>query len=128
MTKSEALVRSIVGPIRWDIRPFCQAIELAAHLLFEEQLPREEILLIRDIYGVVAAYHSKQPATVAKQIERLSNLCLDALESRGLMAQYVGAPNPIIRSSGEIIFYLAYFYQFDRPYYEVARAQPDLSL
>ena len=68
MTKSEALVRSIVGPIRWDIRPFCQAIELAAHLLFEEQLPREEILLIRDIYGMVAAYHSKQPATVAKLI------------------------------------------------------------
>lgn len=54
MSKSELLVRSILGPIRSDIRPLVYAIEIASDLLFVQKVSWDDIRVTKDIYPSVA--------------------------------------------------------------------------
>ena len=65
MSKSELLVRSILGPIRSDIRPLVYAIEIASDLLFVQKVSWDDIRVTKDIYP-----------SVAKQLKRTSNCLL----------------------------------------------------
>ena len=132
MTKSEAVIRSIVGTARADIRPLAYAVDLAVSLMFTQEIPMDDIRVTSDIYPAVAklvrARNGKplSSKTISRQVERLANLCWNALVSRNLVQEYIGAPLRDIRAPRDMIFYLAFYVYFDAPFFTVIRQQPAL--
>ena len=62
---------------------------------------------------------------VARQLERMGNLCWDRLgkKERDL---YIGKQLRDIRAPRDMLFYLAFYCHFDKPYYEVLEENPEL--
>ena len=77
MTKEEILIHNILGPIKGGVRTFACAIELTAHLLFEEHMAQDDILVTKHIYPEVAKLIDKSYLATARQLERMGNLCWD---------------------------------------------------
>ena len=48
MTKSELLLRSILGPVRADVRPLAYAVDIAGELLFVRRIPMDDIRVTKD--------------------------------------------------------------------------------
>ena len=132
MTKSESVIRSILGAVRVDIRPLAFAVDTAVDLMFVQGIPMDDIFVTDDIYPKAAEHFRKRsgevstPKAVARRIERLSNLCWDTIVSRGLVMDYIGAQIKDIRAPRDIIFYLAFYDYFDKPFFTVIAKQPAL--
>lgn len=107
MSKSELLVRSILGPIRSDIRPLVYAIEIASDLLFVQKVSWDDIRVTKDIYPSVAKQLKRTSNSTARQIERLANLCWEVLLDDNLVLQYIGKSIKDIRAPSDMIFYFA---------------------
>ena len=54
MTKTEAVIRSILGAARPDIRPMAYAVDAAISLMFVQKIPMDDIYVTDDIYPDVA--------------------------------------------------------------------------
>ena len=132
MTKSESVIRSILGAVRVDIRPLAFAVDTAVDLMFVQGIPMDDIFVTDDIYPKAAEHFRKRsgeastPKAVARRIERLSNLCWDTIVSRGLVMDYIGAQIKDIRAPRDIIFYLAFYVYFDIPFFTVIAKQQAL--
>ena len=132
MTKTEAVIRSILGAAKPDIRPLAYAVDAAMNLMFVRKIPMDDIRVTDDIYHDVAKLVNgrrgkpSSPKTVSRRIERLANLCWDALVERGLVLEYIGAPLKNIRAPRDMIFYLAFYVYFDAPFFTVIQKQPAL--
>lgn len=132
MTKTEAAIRSILGPSRMNIRPLVCAVDIAIDLMFTQGVPMDDIFVTGDIYPKVAKLvknrQGKTPTakTVSRRIERLANLCWDTLVARNLVMEYIGAPLKDIRAPKDIIFYLAFYIYWDIPFFIAIRQQPAL--
>lgn len=132
MTKSESVIRSILGAVRVDIRPLAFAVDTAVDLMFVQGIPMDDIFVTDDIYPKAAEHFRKRsgeastPKAVARRTERLSNLCWDTIVSRGLVMDYIGAQIKDIRAPRDIIFYLAFYVYFDIPFFTVIAKQPAL--
>ena len=126
MTKTEAVIRSILGAVRADIRPLACAVDIAVDLMFIRGIPMDDIYVeaAKNFNKMsVASYSAK---TVSRRIERLSNLCWDTVVSRGLVTEYIGAPIRDIHAPRDMIFYLAFYVYFDAPFFAVIRQRPAL--
>ena len=126
MTKTEAVIRSILGAAGPDIRPLAYAVDAAITLMFVQKIPMDDIYphvakLVRNRRGMPSS-----PKTVSRRIERLANLCWDTLVSRNLVLQYLGAPLENIRAPRDMIFYLAFYIYLDTPFFIAIRKQPAL--
>ena len=126
VTKTEAVIRSILGAAGPDIRPLAYAVDAAITLMFVQKIPMDDIYphvakLVRNRRGIPSS-----PKTVSRRIERLANLCWDALVSRNLVLQYLGAPLENIRAPRDMIFYLAFYIYLDTPFFIAIRKQPAL--
>ena len=132
MTKTEAVIRSILGAARSDIRPLAYAVDAAISLMFVQKIPMDDIYVTDDIYPDVAKLvrnrfgRPSSPETVSRRIERLANLCWDTLVERNLVLEYIGAPLRDIRAPRDMIFYLAFYVYFDAPFFTVIQKQPAL--
>ena len=132
MSKAELLIRYILGPVRINIRPLVCAVEHTIVLLFVKKIPMDDILVTKDIYPEVARMLGRQGCTarsvsaVARRIERLANLCWEALASRDLVTQYIGAPIKDIRAPRDMLFYLAFYVHLDTPFYVAIHQQSSL--
>ena len=132
MTKSETVIRSILGATRSDIRPLACAVDIAVRLMFLERIPMDDIRVTEDIYPEAAARmhdrFGRAPSlkTISRRIERLANLCWDTLAARDLVLDYIGAPLKDIRAPRDMIFYLAFYVYFDAPFFAVIHHQPAL--
>ncbi len=132
MTKTEAVIRSILGAAGVDILPLAYAVDFAIDLMFFKKIPMDDIHVTKDIYPDVARALKKCPGkassypAVSRHIERLANQCWDALVQRGLVEEYLGAPLNDIRAPRDIIFYLAFYSYLDKPFFIVIRQQPAL--
>lgn len=126
ITGSEALVRSILGSARPDIRPLACAVDVVRELLFDKGVPMDDILVTKDVYPVVAKRLSKEPGAVTRRIERLANLCWDAISTKELTKKYIGRHLSDIHAPRDIIIYLAFYQQFGRPFFDVIAEQPSL--
>ena len=132
MTKTEAVIRSILGAVRADIRPLACAVDIAVDLMFIRGIPMDDIYVTDDIYPEAAENFNKMSGasysakTVSRRIERLSNLCWDTVVSRGLVTEYIGAPIRDIHAPRDMIFYLAFYVYFDAPFFAVIRQKPAL--
>ena len=126
MTKTEAVIRSILGAASSDVRPLAYAVDAAISLMFVQKIPMD------DIYPAVAKLVKNRrgkpssPKTVARRIERLANLCWDTLVSRNLVLEYLGAPLENIRAPRDMIFYLAFYIYLDTPFFIAIQKQPAL--
>ena len=125
MTKEEALIRSIVGPARCEVRTFACAVNITRHLLFCENLAQDDILVTKHIYPEVAARTGKSCAAVSRQIERMENLCWEHLDAAG-QRTYIGKQLRDIRARRDMMIYLAYYSHFNMPYYEVLKRHPEI--
>ena len=132
MTKTEAVIRSILGAAKPDIRPLAYAVDAAMNLMFVRKIPMDDIYVTDDIYPDVAKLVNNRrenpasPGAVSRRIERLANLCWDMLVERGLVLKYIGAPLKDIRAPRDMIFYLAFYTYFDAPFFTVVQKQPAL--
>lgn len=54
MTKTEAVIRSILGTAKPDIRPLAYAVDAAISLIFVQKIPMDDIYVTEDIYPDVA--------------------------------------------------------------------------
>ncbi|HIY00298.1 MAG TPA: hypothetical protein IAA26_00380 [Candidatus Blautia faecipullorum] len=125
MTKEEALIRSILGPVRSEIRTFACAVRITDHLLFEKNMAQDDIRVTKHVYPEVARQTGKSYASVSRKLERMGNLCWDNLGEEGRRL-YIGRQIRDIRAPRDMLFYLAFYCHFDRPYYEVLEEMPEL--
>lgn len=127
MTKTEAVVRSIFGITRTDIRPLICAVDVAIELMFIKGVPMDDILVTKDIYPAVAQkLGGCSSKVVSRNIERLANRCWDILVSTGRVASYIGAPIKDIAAPRDIIFYLAFYVHLGVPFFEAIEREPTL--
>ena len=132
MTKTEAVIRSILGTAKPDIRPLAYAVDAAISLMFVQKIPMDDIYVTEDIYPDVAKLVKNRrgkpssPKTVSRRIERLANLCWDTLVARNLVLEYLGAPLESIRAPRDSIFYLAFYIYLDTPFFIAIQKQPAL--
>lgn len=132
MTKSEAVIRSIIGAVGMNTRPLACAVDIAIDLMFARGISMDDIYVTVDIYPEVAKQmkdrRGKIPSTktIARRVERLANLCWDSLVARGLVLEYIGAPLQDIRAARDIIFYLAFYVYLDIPFFTAIQRQPEL--
>lgn len=124
MTKEEALVRSIVGPVRSEVRVYACAIEVTGRLLFLENMALDEIRVTRHVYPEVAAKMGKSLQAVSRQLERIGNLCWDCIGEEG-QKKYIGRKIKDIRAPRDMLFYLAYYCHFRAPYFEILTKGPE---
>lgn len=125
MTKEEAVIRSILGPVRSEIRTFACAVGITVHLLFDERMSQDDIRVTKHVYPEVAKRTGKSYASVSRKLERMGNLCWDNLGEEGRRT-YIGRQLRDIRAPRDMLFYLAFYCHFNRPYYEVLEEMPEL--
>ena len=65
MTNTEAIIRTILGPIRRDTRPLACSVDCLSELLFVQKIPMDEIMVTKDIYPEVAKQLNKNPRTIS---------------------------------------------------------------
>ncbi len=126
MTESEALIRSILGAVRHDVRPLAAAIDAVRKILFVKQTSMDDILVTKDVYHTVAKKLSGKPVSMARRIERLANLCWDEMVANNLVAKYIGKHLSYSHTPRDIIIYLAFYLEFRRPFFEILDEQPSL--
>ena len=127
MTKTEAIIRSILGPVRLDIRPLAHAVDLAIDILFTQKIAMDDIRVTKDIYPVVAKQLKKKTGAVSRKVERLANLCWDVLtQDQDRKIEIIGNQRHEIRAPSEMIFYLAFYAHFGKPFFEVVSREPSL--
>lgn len=73
MTKSELLIRSILGAVGRDIRPLSCAVDVTEELLFVKHIPMDDIQVTKLVYPLVAKQLHKSNDAVSRGIERLAN-------------------------------------------------------
>lgn len=117
MTKTEAIIRSILGPIGTDIRPLACAVDITAELIFKKKIPIDEVRVTKDIYPIVAKQLGKSASSISKKIERLSNLCWDAGDVE-VLQKIIGKRLYDIRAPRDMLFYLAYYTYLDMSFFE----------
>ena len=132
MTKSEAVIRSILGPVGHDIRPLAYAVDIVIDLMFMQGIPMDDIYVTDDVYPeVVKLVKNRQGKTpslkaISRRIERLANLCWVTLSDRNLVTDYLGAPIKDIRAPRDILFYLAFYVYLDTPFFIAIQNHPSL--
>ena len=109
MTKSELLLRTILGPIRPDIRPLAFVMDIASDLLFSQHLSMDDIHVTKNIYPDVVRLMCKKPVAISRRVERLSQRCWDALLEQGLVLTYLGRDVKQQPDTRSLIVYLAVY-------------------
>ena len=125
MTKTESIIRAILGPTRRDIRPLAYSVDLMAELLFDQKISMDEIRVTKYIYPCTAKRFRKKPDTAARCVERLANDCWDEGD-RDYLAQIIGRRLQDIREPRDMLFYLAFYSRLGIPFYEAIGQQPAL--
>lgn len=119
------LVRSVFGFSGMNIQALVDAVELAYSLVFVQGRSRSAIRLNRDIYTVVAEKHGKKCSTVVRQLERLCNTCWDKIREDSYQMERLVGPHPRdIDSPSEVIFFLACYLKYKKPFEEVMDQDP----
>ena len=122
---AKKLIRCIIGPGRHEVQTFACAVKITMYLLFHEKTAQDDIVVTRDIYSRVAEQLGKGERTVSRQIQRMGNLCWEHLGTEG-QKTYTGREMKDIHAPSDMLFYLAYYSYFGKPYYEVLEKQPGL--
>lgn len=129
MVSANNLVRSIFGLSRCNIRALVSSVEVAYDLMFVHGMTRDSILVTKDIYPAVAReLGAKSSGAVTRHIERLCNRGWERIQKdEGLMARFVGNHAKELDSPSEIIFLLACYMKYEKPFREILEQEPALT-
>ncbi len=129
MQSANSLVRSIFGFSRCNIWPLVRCVEIAYELMFIYGRSRNSIQVTKDIYPDVAKeLYSKRYRTVVRQIERLCNRCWDRVRGdEYLLDKILGNHSRELEAPSEIIFLLACYMRYEKPFQEVLEQEPALT-
>ena len=121
MWTANDLVRYIFGFSRSNISPLVISVEIAYDLMFHQGKSRNDIKMMRDIYQQAAdELRMKSGKTAARRIERLCNRCWDRIqEDEELLKRLVGSHTKELDASSEVIFLLACYIKYEKPFREV---------
>ena len=108
-TTLEKLISSTLGTTRSDLRPLTVALSVIVQLHLVQRIPREDIKVTQMVYPKVAQYLNKSEFATARSIERLANLCFDAIKQQSQIEKIFRSHFTNAPSSANILFYLAYF-------------------
>ena len=119
MTKTETLLRALLGPVREDIRPLA-AVDYVAGLLFVEEMQLDDVRITKRVYPAVAKQLGKPATAISRSVERLTARCwsdgdpelLQTILGRKVLAPY---------SPRETVICLAYYVHYDCSMHEVLR-------
>lgn len=103
MTNTEAIIRTILGPIRRDTRPLACSVDCLSELLFVQKIPMDEIMVTKDIYPEVAKQLNKNPRTISRSVERLVLCCWEE-GNRAYLAKIIGRNLTTLREPRECCF------------------------
>ena len=129
MQTANRLVRSIFGFSRCNIKSLVCSVEVAYELMFIQGRSRASIKVKKDIYPDVAKeIKAKKCETVVRQVERLCNKCWERIKKDDyLLKKIVGNRAQELESSSEIIFLLACYMKYEKPFQEVLEQEPALT-
>ena len=120
MTKTETLLRALLGPVREDIRPLAAVVDYVAGLLFVEEMQLYDVRITKRVYPAVAKQLGKPATEISRSVERLTARCwsdgdpelLQTILGRKVLAPY---------SPRETVICLAYYVHYDCSMHEVLR-------
>ena len=115
MTNTEAIIRTILGPIRRDTRPLACSVDCLSELLFVQKIPMDEIMVTKDIYPEVAKQLNKNPRTISREEG-----------NRAYLAKIIGRNLTTLREPREMLFYLSVYSHWNVPFFTAVQAQPSL--
>lgn len=124
MSKSEAVIRRILGTERINVLPLSYAVEITAHRLFIQHMRMDDLKMDRDVYSAAAERLHKDPVAVTRNITRAANRCRDKIEAEGWSSRYIGETLSDIGDPNMVIKYLAFYAYYDKPYFEVISKRP----
>lgn len=75
MTKTETLLRALLGPVREDVRPLAAVVDCVVQLLFVECIPLDDVRITKCVYPAVAKQLGKPVTAVSRSVERLTARC-----------------------------------------------------
>lgn len=116
ITKTESIIRLILGPTRLDIRSFALAVDRLAELLFIKKIPLDDIQFTRDVYPTVAEQRGKKVAATTRNIERLARECWngDSEYLERVIGRHIQQP----KAPRDMLVYIAFYSFLDTPYYD----------
>lgn len=120
MTKTETLLRALLGPVREDIRPLAAVVDHVAGLLFVEGVQLDDVRITKRVYPAVAKQLGKPVTAISRSVERLTARCWSdgdpelwqAILGRKILTPY---------SPRETVICLAYYVHYDCSMHEVLR-------
>ena len=129
MQTANSVVRSVFGFSRCNIKSLVCSVEVAYELMFIQGRSRSSIKVTKDIYPEVAGeFRSENYDSVVRQIERICNKCWDRIQRDDyLLKKFVGNRAQELESSSEIIFLLACYMKYRKPFQEVLEQEPALT-
>jgi len=118
MTRSEALVRSVLGPCRRGIRPFVCAIDRTIEHSFAINSPIEDLQVSKVVYTEVARHLNISWGAATRQIERIANDCW-ARGNRERLNEIFGRPLPSRPPPRDMLFYFAAYTFYGVSFHEL---------
>ena len=117
MESSQSLIHYILGPCVHS-RPLVTAVDILMSYLSAPDFDLQSIAMHRDIYPKVAVQLSINPISISKTVDRLAKCCWGAMISEGLCNEIIGRTPSKSPKTLEMVFYLAYFSFYRKPYFE----------
>lgn len=129
MVSANNLVRSIFGFSRCNIRALVCSVEIAYDLMFVQGRARDSIRVTKDIYpSVTRELRPQSYNAVSRHIERLCNRGWDRVQKdKALMERFVGNHARDLDSPSELIFLLACYMKYEKPFRDVLDQEPALT-
>lgn len=128
MPNAESLLRTIMGPIRPDIRPLISSVQIADSLIFSQHIISDDILVTKHIYPDVAKMVHKSLSAVSRSVERLSLRCWDSMQEQNLVPFYLGSNLKYYPSTTAMIVCLAVYAHLEIPYPDAIKQYPELMI
>lgn len=124
-----ALVRSILGFTRCNIKPLVYSIDIAYDLIFVQGKERSSLRVTKDVYVDAAKHFPKiDHKSVVRQIQRSCHRCWNQIrKNKSLRNKFIGNRSLEIESPSEIIFILACYKKYGKPFLEVLDDEPALT-
>ena len=117
MTRTERLIRSIIGDSRCGLRPIVCASDLIAMLILNRHISLEDIQAER-VYAHTARQTGLSPGAAAMRVQRFCRLCWACMEEQGLIFPYIGRIPPKRPKPCFLIGYLAFYACYHISYFE----------
>ena len=115
------LLRLLAGATRVNLKPLADTIECYEGLIFELGMDEDDIQVTKHVYPVVAKRLKKTSGSVARAVERATNLCWERMTPEQKLT-FIGRDLDDISSLSEFTVYLSYYIHYGKPYFEIMRA------